>query len=123
MKVVCSIVEAGWFSTVAVEEIWGGAVAPGALGAAMPAPSLSTVLGRTKAGELVAPTGAGGEVNREAGLTGGAFLIRLAGFWEVVEPKVVVGDNGRMGCGWLIWIPSSSGISLVWSKAEIQGEC
>ena len=52
-------------------------------------------------------------------MTCGAFLSRLAGRLTVVEAKVVVGEDGRMSCGWLTCIPSSSGISPVCSKAVV----
>ena len=118
MKVVCSVVEAGCGSTVAEEEFGGGGAAECSWGAGIPATPSSPVSGGAGAGKSGVATGLAVVCNREAGLTGGALLSRLAGFWEVVGAKEVVGDDGLTFCGWLIWIPSSSGISPVCSKAE-----
>ena len=116
LKVDCSAVAAGGFSTAADEEFGRAGVEEGSGEAGMPAPAHMVSLGRAGVVEFVAARRFDVVVKSQAGLTCVDFLILFAGFLAVVA-MVLVGEDGRLGCGWLTSIPSSSGISPVCSKA------
>ena len=107
MKVDCSAVAAGGFSTAADEEFGRAGVEEGSGEAGMPAPAHMVSLGRAGAVEFVAARRFDVVVKREAGLTCVDFLILFAGH-----------GNGWGGWSFGLWLVNLDSF-ILWNFSSL----